>query len=83
MAEERTVSISSKGQIVIPKPLRKKYEIKRGTKLLVKDSERGILLTVQRPMADDIREIARELKGKWPKGATAVDIVRRERGKHG
>lgn len=81
--EERTVSISSKGQLVIPKTLRRKYQIKKGTKLLVKESERGILLTVQRPMADDVREIARELKGKWPKGVTAVDIIRRERGKHG
>ncbi len=81
--EERTVSISSKGQLVIPKTLRRKYQIKKGTKLLVKDSERGILLTVQRPMADDIMEMARELKGKWPKGVTAVDIIRRERGKHG
>ena len=83
MEEERTVSISSKGQIVIPKTLRKKYEIKKGTKLLVKESEKGILLTIQKPMSDDVREIARELRGKWPKGVTAVDIIRRERGKHG
>jgi AbrB family looped-hinge helix DNA binding protein len=83
MVEKRSVSISSKGQIVIPKPLRKKYQIEKGAKLLIKESERGILLTVQRPMADDVREIARELRGKWPKGVTAVDIIRRERGKHG
>jgi len=83
MVEEKTVSISSKGQVVIPKALRRKYRIEKGTKLLLKESEKGILLTVQRPMAEDVKEIARELRGKWPKGMTAVEIVRRERGKHG
>lgn len=83
MVEEKTVSISSKGQVVIPKTLRRKYRIEKGTKLLIKESERGILLTVQRPMLEEIDEIARELKGKWPKGMTAVDIIKRERGKYG
>ncbi|MDI6819672.1 MAG: AbrB/MazE/SpoVT family DNA-binding domain-containing protein [Candidatus Hodarchaeaceae archaeon] len=83
MVEEKTVSISSKGQVVIPKALRRKYRIEKGTKLLLKESQKGILLTVQRPMAEDVKEIARELRGKWPRGMTAVEIVRRERGKHG
>ena len=83
MMEEKTVSISSKGQIVIPKTLRRKYQIEKGTKLLIKESEKGILLTVQKPMAEDVSEIALELKGKWPRDTTAVDIIRRERGKHG
>jgi len=83
MVEEKTVSVSSKGQVVIPKALRRKYQIEKGAKLLIKESERGILLTVQKPMVEDIREIARELKDKWPEGMTAVEIIRRERGKHG
>lgn len=81
--EKRIVSVSSKGQIVIPKALRKKYLIEEGARLLVKESERGILLTVQKPMTEEVKTIAREFRGKWPEDLTAVDLIRRERGKHG
>ena len=83
MVEEKIVSISSKGQVVIPTVLRRKYQIGKGTTLLIKESRKGILLVVQRPMAEDVREIARELRDKWPKDVTSVEIIRRERGKHG
>jgi AbrB family looped-hinge helix DNA binding protein len=83
MRGERIVGMSSKGQIVIPKPIREKYRLDKGAKLVVKETESGILLTVQRHMAEEVREIAGELEGKWPKGMTSVDIIRRERGKYG
>jgi AbrB family looped-hinge helix DNA binding protein len=83
MKGERMVGMSSKGQIVIPKPIREKYRLDKGTKFVVKETEGGILLTVRKHMADEVREIAEELEGKWPKGMTSVDIIRRERGKYG
>ena len=83
MKEERIVRMSSKGQIVIPKPIREKYRLDRGARLVIKETKDGILLSVQKPMVEEIREMARELEGKWPKGMTSVDIIRRERGKYG
>lgn len=38
-----TITVSQKGQVVLPASLRKKHNIKKGTKLLVKDSPEGIL----------------------------------------
>jgi len=81
--ERNVVRVSSKGQIVIPKPVREKYGLGRGRKLLIREVEGGILLTVQKSMVDEVREIAEEFRDRWPKDMTSVDIVRRERGKHG
>ena len=52
-----------KGQIIIPAKLRKKYNIKKGTKVMITDSDRdGILV---RPIPDDPVEASRGiLKGK-------------------
>jgi AbrB family looped-hinge helix DNA binding protein len=81
--ERNTLSVSSKGQIVIPKAIREKYRLEKGAKLLVREVEGGILLTPCRPLVEEVKEIARGLEGKWPKNLTSVDIVRRERGKYG
>jgi len=38
------VSVTRKGQITIPVKYRRKYGINQGTKMLIEDAERGILL---------------------------------------
>jgi AbrB family looped-hinge helix DNA binding protein len=40
-----TITVTQKGQVVIPAKLRLKLHIKKGTKLLVKESDNGILMT--------------------------------------
>ncbi|MCE5301381.1 MAG: AbrB/MazE/SpoVT family DNA-binding domain-containing protein [Spirochaetia bacterium] len=40
-----TITVTQKGQVVIPSKLRRKLHIKKGTKLLVREEKDGILLT--------------------------------------
>lgn len=40
------VLVTRKGQITVPISLRRKYGIKEGMKITIKDSESGIILTV-------------------------------------
>ena len=49
---KQTVKVTTKGQVTIPVEQRRKYSIKRGTRLLVKDSPQGILLTPVIPLED-------------------------------
>ncbi len=42
--KSQVVSVTSKGQVVIPLRLRKEYEIKEGTKVIVTATPDGILL---------------------------------------
>ena len=44
MAHIRTVTVSSKGQIVIPEEIRKEMAIKNGTKLVLVEKEGKIVL---------------------------------------
>jgi len=39
-----TVTATTKGQVVIPAPLRKKFNIKKGTKLLVSEEDGKIIM---------------------------------------
>jgi len=51
-----------KGQVVIPAALRRKYGIKKGTKLIVSDIGDGILL---KPVTEQyLRNLQGSLKGK-------------------
>ncbi|MCS6994878.1 MAG: AbrB/MazE/SpoVT family DNA-binding domain-containing protein [Anaerolineales bacterium] len=51
-----------KGQIVIPAALRHKYGIKSGTKIIVTDTEDGILL---KPVTEEyLKNLQGSLKGK-------------------
>jgi AbrB family looped-hinge helix DNA binding protein len=45
--------VTSKGQVVIPSRIRRKFNIKKGTKLFVEDNEREIVL---KPMTPDYFE---------------------------
>jgi AbrB family looped-hinge helix DNA binding protein len=66
-------TVSSKGQLIIPARLRKKYSIRKGTKVaFVEDGHRLIL----QPITNDfIQRIRGSLKG----GPSLMAILRKER----
>ncbi len=52
-----------KGQVIIPAPLRKKYNIKKGTRVAISEGEGNVI--VIKPLPDDPIEASRGmLKGK-------------------
>lgn len=54
--------VTSKGQIVIPAVLRRKYGIRNGTRIIVLDNEKEIIL---KPVTDEyLRKLQGSLKGK-------------------
>ena len=68
--------VTVKGQIVIPAPLRKKYGIKNGTKIIVTDTGDAILL---KPVTDQyLRNLQGSLKGKG-----GLKVLIEERNKDG
>jgi AbrB family looped-hinge helix DNA binding protein len=57
------VSVSEEGRIVIPASLRKKFHLKKGTKIRIEEVEGGIM--VLKPLTDDPVEKSKGmLKGK-------------------
>lgn len=76
----KPVSTTSKGQIVIPAPLREKYHIKKGTKIHVIDGDGFIIL---RPLLKDpVKESRGILKGEGSVVKTLLED-RRWEAKHG
>ena len=70
-----------KGQVVIPADLRKRFNIKKGTRLAISEGEGNVI--VLRPVPDDPIEASRGmLKGKTSL-AKALLKDRREDAKHG
>jgi AbrB family looped-hinge helix DNA binding protein len=52
-----------KGQVIIPAPLRKKFNIKKGTRIAITEGEGNVILI--KPLPDDPIEASRGiLKGK-------------------
>ncbi|NIM12162.1 MAG: AbrB/MazE/SpoVT family DNA-binding domain-containing protein [Candidatus Aminicenantes bacterium] len=61
------VSVTEKGQIVIPAPLRKKFHIKKGSKLRIEEAEGGTIILkplLDVPLEDPIEKSKGILKGK-------------------
>ena len=67
-----TVSFGTKGQVVIPRRLRKEFEIEEGTKATVVSTPEGILL---KPIT---RSYIRSLRGSL-KGTKAMETFMAER----
>jgi AbrB family looped-hinge helix DNA binding protein len=57
--QAETVSFTVKGQVVIPRRIRKEFEIEDGTRALVQSTENGILL---QPITG---KYIRSLRGKY------------------
>jgi AbrB family looped-hinge helix DNA binding protein len=61
-AKAETVYFSIKGQVVIPRRLRKEFEIEEGTRAYVEATQEGILI---KPLTSKfIRSLRGSLKGK-------------------
>ncbi len=69
-----TVTVSSKGWVVIPAPLRKKYALRSGSALQVVDY--GGILALVPALADPVTQAAGMLKG-GPSLARALRAERR------
>ena len=67
------VKVSSKGQIVIPAELRRKYNIDRGSKINVLDGDGEIIL---RPVLQDAIQQAR---GIFRGGVSSIQELMKER----
>jgi AbrB family looped-hinge helix DNA binding protein len=64
-----TTTVTRKGQVTIPAPLRKKYSIREGTKMQVTDTPSGLLF---RPIPD-MNDLAGVDAGKY----TYEEMVRK------
>ncbi|MFQ6086156.1 MAG: AbrB/MazE/SpoVT family DNA-binding domain-containing protein [Candidatus Bathyarchaeia archaeon] len=75
--------VGPKGQIVIQKALRKRYEIREGNMIEQIPTEEGVLI---RPIKGnallrDLDKVARAVGETWPSGLTSVEAVREDRKK--
>ncbi len=69
------VTVSSKGQVVIPAGIRKSLKVKAGTKLTVYEDDGQIIL-------ESVRNLLRRLKGSLPKTKpSALEYLLAERRK--
>ena len=72
MESMATTTVSSKGQIVIPRALRDKYRLTSGTRLEVAESDEGLVLAPLKPARSARRKAGwRALRGA-AKGTTAL-----------
>lgn len=72
VTKPETVSFSSKGQVVIPRHLRKEFEIEEGTRAYVQSTPEGILIKPVTP------KFIRSLRGSLT-ATKAMDIFMAER----
>lgn len=73
-------NVSSKGQIVLPKTMRKKYGIEQNSKILVEDTNKGILIK-----KIDIDDVLNSMIGSLKTKLTTQEIkdqIRSEERKH-
>jgi AbrB family looped-hinge helix DNA binding protein len=66
-------TVTTKGQLVIPSRLRRKYSIRKGTQVAFVEEENRIVL---QPIT---AEFIRSLRGCLGKGSSALDILLAER----
>lgn len=68
-----TTTVSSKGQVVIPRALREKYRLTAGVRLEVAESDEGLVLAILKPARSAQGRAAgwRALRGA-AKGTTAL-----------
>lgn len=62
-----TTKLSSKGQVILPKPIRDAHAWRPGTEFVVEDTPDGILLRPRRPLKPKpLEEVAGRLKYEGP-----------------
>jgi AbrB family looped-hinge helix DNA binding protein len=78
--DRETVSFSVKGQVVIPRRIRKEFEIENGTKAVVQTTAEGILLKpITRAAIKRARGILRREPGQKSFGQWWADYKREEK----
>jgi AbrB family looped-hinge helix DNA binding protein len=71
---KREVStVTTKGQLVIPSKLRRKYSIRKGTQVVFVEEEDRLILQPLTP------EFIRNLRGSLKRGPSALKILHQER----
>ena len=73
MMKKETATVTTKGQLVIPARLRRKYSIRKGTKVAFFEDRHRIIL---QPITDDFIE---SLRGSLAGGPSLLKILRKER----
>lgn len=63
----KSVTVSAKYQVVIPKELRRKLTIKPGQKVYLENSQKGTITIKTRPQAD---RLYGSMPGAWGKDST-------------
>lgn len=67
------VRATEKGQVVIPAAIRKKYHISKGTKIIILDKDKEIIM---RPL---FKEPVKEAQGIFKKGHSALEVLVKDR----
>jgi AbrB family looped-hinge helix DNA binding protein len=68
--------LTSKGQVVIPKALRERMKWRKGTRLEIRESEGGLVLSPQATAAGTIDELLSQLHGCLTEGDPVGDLER-------
>ncbi len=69
-----TSRVTEKGQVIIPAKLRKKYDIRKGTRVMITEAEGGVIQL--KPIPDDPVAASRGiLKGK----TSLIEALQRDR----
>lgn len=71
-----TTTISSRGQIVLPAPMRARLGLRRGTRISIALSEEEPVGIVLRPIT---AQTIRDSRGSMPDLGAAIDYLERER----
>jgi AbrB family looped-hinge helix DNA binding protein len=80
LAKRATTVVSTKGQVILPKPIRDSKGWDAGKELIVEETRDGVLLRAARPFAPTKPEDVfgcLNAKGKHPKGEDFANEVRR------
>ena len=80
-SDTNTATVSSKGWVVIPAPLRRRYHIEPGQRIRIVDY--GGVLSLVPPLRDPVHESRGLLAGKPSLTEALIDERRRERGREG
>ena len=81
MTKKYQTKVGPKGQVVVVKELREKYDIKVGGLVEQIATERGVLLVSVSVdnLLKELDSVAEEVGRSWPKGVSAVEVVRKDR----
>lgn len=73
------VKVGKKGQITLKKEWREELGIEPGSLVEEIPTKEGILVKPKKSVLKEWKKLSGQISEKWPKGKTAVDIIREER----